>query len=540
MSSLKPVAPKQSLNVWLEENETSSDGTVFETEIHNLQDLLNLYGKFAHVDGQKPLQGIFKWEPFAPEKPNVTQDPFDQGQLYYALDDLCRYMESLGFDVQKILGNRHSKVPHPMVAYANKVSDLNAWYSPQEDALTFGMDDGKWHLSSDSDVDIHEGGHLLLDHFHPGFGGSFGGNEGGAIHEGYGDATASLRYDDPEMSEDFAKALGRPPSKTDGLRKVNQNLTLGEVGTEVHDRGQVYAGFFWSLREKLGQDQTFKILGNHAANYRTSKPKPPDFVEAVLKGISALDRAGGLDSPREQVESLVREKALRRQILAKPTLPPNDPPYLGVQHALKTAVKTFGGEGVVRFRKISEAPYIGGVQEKYQQTYQSKNFGELSVLDCGILINKNPDKTVDASFRDALSLQAGGVDETLRVSLSQALQKVEGLLKREKVRLDQETLLLKKEETAVRKLQLKYAASAALPTEVLQQMTAYVRHRQEVDAGNRILQRSLEVLQTGRPQTQLVVDPKGKELLYEFRLGYARAYVWASTETVLYHPEFFY
>ena len=525
---------KQTLHVWLKENETTSDGQVFEAEAQDLEDLMNLFGKYAHVDGQKPLQGIFKWDPYTKAQPKVTQDPFDQGELYFALGDLAHTMNDLGFEFEKIIGNRHKKIPHPMVAHANKVEDLNAWYSPQDDDLTFGTSNGTWDLASDADVTVHEAGHLILDHFHPNLGGSFGGNEGGAIHEGFGDAVASLRHDNPVMSEDFVKALGRTPSKNDGLRRVDNELTLDQVGGEVHDRGQVYAGFFWSLRNALGTDLTFELLMNHAANYRTSLPKPSDFVDAVLKGAEALSQAGKLgDVPLEKIQMLVMAEAKKRHLIGVPVPPKKAPPYLSFEHAVSQAVSEFGGAtgadatSVVSFRKVSEVPYLGGVQTKYQQYYSSKYFGELPVLERGILLNSDPNrKNVEASFQDGLQMQAGTVDETLKISLPQALRKVDAFLKNETVHWVQEQQSLKKEALAMSQQKISPAS--------------YVQHKQSVDATERVLKKSREVFQAGRPTTRLVVSPDGKSLMYEFKLGYARCYVDAVNDSIAFHPDFFY
>lgn len=510
-----PDAVSTIANVWTRENRVSSDDQFHEVPVLELTpDAADFLGRFASVDGQNKIQGIFKWPPFAQGQTQVTQDSFDQGELYFALTDIAQVLNSLGFDVGKILGSKHEGNSHPIAAHANRVEDLNAWYSPGDDALTFGRGDEKWHLASDNDVTVHEAGHLLLDHLHPGFGGYFG-NEGGAIHEGFGDALAALRYDDPEMSEDFAVALGRPPGKTDGLRMVNNDLTLNDVSKEVHDRGRVYAGFFWGVKEKLGlpsrqaADLALKLLINHAAHYRTSRPKPGDFVEAVLRGAKALADAGALDFPRETLERIIYEEARRRKM-------PVTPPFGLVILEMSAAVTPY--KPLSTFEKVSEVTAIGSVQERYAQYYVSPALGKIPVLQMGILVNRKPSAFVpEISVRDARKFQAGEVDEKRSVSAGAARQKVE-----ERLLSELQTLLLKWR-------QLKGSPSTA----------ADLINLQQVQAEDRILSECRAAL-AKKPAPSFVIFPEGSNLVYDFNLGAAHFYVDALTGRVEIHREVFY
>lgn len=504
-------------NVWTQENRVSSDGQFREIPVPDLLPIaVEFLGRFAAVEGQSKIQGIFKWPPFASAQTQVTQDPFDQGELYFALTDVAQTLNALGFDVERILGGKHGGKPHPIAASANKVEDLNAWYSPSDDALTFGRGAEKWHLASDSDVSVHEAGHLFLDHLHPGFGGYFG-NEGGAIHEGFGDALAALRTDDPEMSEDFATALGRAPSKTDGLRRVNNDLALTDVSEEVHDRGQVYAGFFWSVKNRLGlpsrqaADLALKLLINHAANYRTSRPKPGDFVDAVLKGAKALNDSGNLGMPYEKIREIVLEEGRRRKILPPP-LGGGDRVYVNMSEALRD----FGTASV--FEKNSEVPYLGGVQERYAQYYLSPTLGKIPVLSRGIFVHRKPAAMVpEISVQDARKFNAGEVDETIRVSMDEARQKV------------MTNLLYKMWVIRLERLRLPgYPTKAA-------ELTRF----QQVESQYRLLEEA-KAAWDKNPQPTFVIYPGGTNLVYAFNLGAAHFYVDALTGNVDMHREVFY
>jgi len=215
--------------IWTSENRISSDGQSREVTLQWLSEgALELFGRLAKVDGKTKLNGFFSYDPFKTDS-KVTQDGFDQVQLYYSLSYVQEYLAGLGIDTQAIFSSRHKGKPHPIVAHANAVDDLNAWYSPQEDDLTFGTNNDKWHLASDSDVTVHEAGHMILDHINKMLGvweniigeekrDGWGKSEGGAIHEGFGDILAALLYNDPEMSEDFVpfKATMEFPAQPSG------------------------------------------------------------------------------------------------------------------------------------------------------------------------------------------------------------------------------------------------------------------------------------------------------------------------------------
>ncbi len=437
---------------WVRENRISSDGQVTDVDLTNLQEgATELWGKLVKVDGKTKLNGIFRYDPFQPGK-IVTQDGFDQVVLYYSLNNLQEYLAGLGIDSQKIISSQHAGTPHPIVAHANASADLNAWYSPQSDDLTFGtngdMSKGqdKWHLVSDSDVTTHEGGHLLLDHTNRRLGGwltdrrncvekcgplpgkddSWTYGEGRAIHEGFGDALAALIYDDPEMSEDFAPNLGRPPSKTDGLRNANNDLTLNNVGNEEHDRGQVYAGFFWSIKKMLSDpngpfkldsrraaDLTLKILFNHASNYATARPKPVDFVDAVMKGIDALAASNQLGVDVGALKSGVLTEAARRKMVTGPadTSTLNE----GIVRSFSELAGRFGSN--TGFIPDQRSVFIGGSQDIYQQQQRLSSGRIVDAVGGGIYVTKNAaGQVISISIKDVRQIKPGEIDETIRIN----------------------------------------------------------------------------------------------------------------------------
>jgi len=411
--------------VWKRENRVSSDNETAEVSLKNLVPddtgrLLELFGRLVKVDGTTKLNGVFNNSPFQGEG-RLTADGFDQVQLYFSLNDVQEYLGGLGIDVAGILARQHNGTAHPIVAHANAVPDLNAWYDSESDDLTFGTGESKWHLASDGDISVHESGHMMLDHINSRLG-SWWSGEGRAIHEGVGDSLAALYSEDPELSEDFAAYEGRPESKTDGLRTSKNDLTLKDVGSEEHDRGQVYTGFFWSVKERIGEleltsrqaaDVTLQLLFAHAYQYKTSKPKSSDFVGAVISGAESLAAAGKLGVDLEAVRSIITDEAKRRGFLDAAPLEQDEgevfDSIIGVE-------ARFGNGGLVRFVPDEE----NSAQRFYQQQYGTREHGYIDVIGGGAVEQIGPNGSV-VSTKDVRPIGQGEIDETVNVDLSMAL-----------------------------------------------------------------------------------------------------------------------
>lgn len=543
-------------NVWSDTNRVSSDGRVGEVTLTDiLPGAQEPVGTWARVDGQTKLGGIFKWDPFpkptdpppqppspATEPPAIsfrprrpfeaemplssfpTVDGFDQVQLYNALTGMQLYLVGKGFDIAAIIGTSHEGRRHAMAAHANAVEDLNAWYSPQSDDLTFGTAGGKWHLASDNDISIHEGGHLLLGHINRDLSGWFSG-EGGAIHEGFGDALAALLANDPELSEDFPPAMGEPPDKTKGLRTVDHALAIRDVGSEVHDRGRVYGGFFWGVKKRLeghgkspreAADIALRILVNHGAFYRTRRPKPVDFVDAVIAGAEALaNEPRGLGLPFETIRSEIVGEATARGMVEGPA--PLAKSLFAARPSLIDA-----GEIIEFYRRQSPRLTFtpagvslarGGRREDYQEWFATADGRKARVVGSGFFLHRDAvGKVIHVSSDDIRILKDGDVVEETRVSPLQALRAVQAKAgqeltgaRREKMRFERRSVRTPQDLAALKKAQMRYRMAFA----------ATERARQ-------LSERSAE----------LVILPGERELSYEFKMGLSLYYVNARTGKV--------
>lgn len=509
--------------IWRRENRVSSDAETVEVSLANLipdeaGQVTELFGRLVRVDGKTKLNGVFRYGPFEGET-KLTTDGFDQVQLYHSLNDVQEYLGGLGIDVPAILARQHNGGPHPISAHANGVEDLNAWYDSESDDLTFGTGYGKWHLASDADISVHESGHMMLDHVNAKLGNWWSG-EGRAIHEGFSDALATLRTNDPELSEDFAAYEGGSDSKTAGLRTAKNELTLKDVSTEEHDRGQVYAGFFWSVRdgiEALGftgreaADMTLELLFAHAFQYKTMKPRPKDFVDAMIAGAESLAAEGKLAIDVEIARSIITDEAKRRGFL-DPI--PADEVFEDVFANMAALEERFGGGGLVRFVPDKE----NAEQRFYVEQYQTRENGYVEVIGSGAVEQIGPDGSA-VSARDVRAIATGEIDETVNINISAAVTSARtnamlALIQAEQRRNALESLSSRRSfmndegyRTRLATAQMDYRIAEAAVAEL-------------GSPGKRTLI---------PPQSRLVILPDSNELFYEIKAGLGMYYINAKT-----------
>jgi len=314
--------------VWAGENRTASNDKIFHVAIDKPVSVSadGLKSEHVHVSGTEVLTTAEGLMPF-PNGGNVPSDGFSQVQTLYAARSVLRRVQDVGVDLEQLLQNPNN--PGEIRVKVNGMTDTNAYYSPNDNEIVLGTAGGKWPLASDPNVSTHEMGHLLLDHIAPDLvGGAY--SLGASIHEGFGDALAAFDTNDPEISEDW-HIVGNEPY----LRNVNNQQTVGTTSSECHDRGQVYGGFWWSMKTKLaslGVDDNeacqhmIAIMVGHAMLYKSGSPTSKDFVENVFK--AAREHLKGVLT-EEQLKELMeatRTDAVRRGLVTpswtEPVVPP--------------------------------------------------------------------------------------------------------------------------------------------------------------------------------------------------------------------------
>lgn len=183
-------------------------------------------------------------------------DRFEEVMVYYHIDTLQRYIQSLGFKDDKGILNRRIK------ANAHGGPEDDSYYnpSPGKKDITFG--DGGVDDSEDAEVIVHEYGHAIQDAIVPGFGQK---PEGRAMGEGFGDYLAGsffYRFKKPsrrvKIAEWDAKGYGEP---RDCLRRLDSKKHYPEdmVGEE-HDDGEIWSACLWKVRKLLGKRKADTVI----------------------------------------------------------------------------------------------------------------------------------------------------------------------------------------------------------------------------------------------------------------------------------------
>ena len=107
---------------------------------------------------------------------NSDRPAFEEVMAYYHINEAIAYLESLGYR------GRRAIFTEPLPVDANGTQEDNAWYSPHERSLTFGL--GGIDEAEDAEIILHELGHAIQDAICPGFGQS---PQASAMGEGFGD-----------------------------------------------------------------------------------------------------------------------------------------------------------------------------------------------------------------------------------------------------------------------------------------------------------------------------------------------------------------
>lgn len=313
--------------VWSGENEFTSKGKLIEAEMKGVAPGSQvLKSELLHVTGLEQFKPNTK-PGDAHKTPTENPDSFDQGVLFHALQQAAERYDTLdmGMSYAQLLALRDGR--KQLRAFANSMSDTNAYYSPNSGELHFGTSDGKWDLASDENVVTHEQGHNDLDALIP----NCFWNIGDALHEAYGDIRTALLTGNPEISEDFGKVRGGEGTP---LRTVENKDTIASTSDEPHDRGNVYSGLHWDIAKymhkkitgndwKSGEalnreaaDQAMKLLYSYPLHLGTTSPSDADYLRAMSEGLKSLNDGKKLDNRLDvkDLEAFIKERAIVRGV----------------------------------------------------------------------------------------------------------------------------------------------------------------------------------------------------------------------------------
>lgn len=258
-------------------------------------------------------------------------------------------------------------------------------------------------------------------------------------------------------------------------------------------------------------DITLELMFAHSFQYKTVKPKPRDFVDAMIAGAESLAAEGKLAFDVEVIKTIITDEATRRGLL-DPVQQEQEPEDI---FATITAVEDrFGSGGLVRFVVDDE----NAEQRFYQEQYRTREHGYVEVVGFGAVEQMGSDGSV-VSARDVRAISAGEIDETVNINISAALNAARTsatltLIEAERRRGALESLASRRSFMNDDDYRARLAA-AQMDHRVAESAVAELGY-----PGKRTIV---------PPQSRLVILPDSNELFYEIKAGLGMYYINAKT-----------
>jgi hypothetical protein len=201
-------------------------------------------------------------------------------------------------------------VPDPIQVFPRHSTMQNAFYSRTGKLLAFGFFAKPGvpapapiiYTCRSLDIVAHETGHAVLDGLKPNWILASNPPQTGALHESFGDLTAIFlalsQLDQVEaviaqtkanlhnktfladLAEEFGLALGLPF----GLRNADNDLTLSQVGNEVHALSQVFTGAIYDILADMFAFERKPALRDDAVTLHTTAQY---LISLLLRAIQA-------------------------------------------------------------------------------------------------------------------------------------------------------------------------------------------------------------------------------------------------------------
>jgi zinc metalloprotease ZmpB len=179
-----------------------------------------------------------------------SDDRFEQVMAYYWVTEAQKYIQRLGFGINRRPINQESQDIR-----INQWGIDNSYSWDKHDVLRFGK--GGVDDAEDAEVILHEYGHAMMDSQATPFGNFGYSPEAGAIGEGFSDywaATVSLVVaptPDPACIADW-DSVSYTTRTPHCLRRIDLDLHYPEdLNGRVHHDGQIWSRALWDIRAKL-------------------------------------------------------------------------------------------------------------------------------------------------------------------------------------------------------------------------------------------------------------------------------------------------
>jgi len=239
---------------------------------------------------------------------------------------------------------------------------MNAFYSRTQACLKFGdfvpntngaaaaldgAEPARVYTCRSFDIVAHETAHAVLDGLKPQWLLADAPPQTGGLHEAFGDLTAiflalsqldqceavvaqtkALLHDKTYLS-DIAEQFGMALGGSTGLRNADNDLTLGQAGTQVHAISQVFTGavydvladmFAYERNPQLDDDAA--VLHRVAAYLRglllRALIAAPDSAASYVDVVNEMLRIVGEDGKPASYAAFIRNQFARRDVVEQP------------------------------------------------------------------------------------------------------------------------------------------------------------------------------------------------------------------------------
>jgi Zn-dependent metalloprotease len=186
-----------------------------------------------------------------------SDEGFEEVMSYWAIDTAQRYIQGLGI-------NNAAAYQIPVDAHEGPAD--NSFYRRNGNGTgTLNFGDGGVDDGEDGEIVWHEYGHAVLDNQRP----NISTDEGGAIHEGWGDYLAASLAMTVTGDSRFYPFIGEwdavsyNPGNPAFLRRVDLNKRYPDdlVGEE-HSDGEIWSACLYDLNQAIGRNTADRIIVN--------------------------------------------------------------------------------------------------------------------------------------------------------------------------------------------------------------------------------------------------------------------------------------
>jgi hypothetical protein len=226
---------------------------------------------------------------------------------------------------------------------------MNAFYSRSQACLKFGdfIPSGaseRVYTCRSFDIVAHETAHAVLDGIKPRWLLADAPPQTGGLHEAFGDLTAiflalsqldqceavvaqtKARLHDKSFLSDIAEQFGMALGSATGLRNADNDLRLGEAGTQVHAISQVFTGAVYDVLADLfaherdpGREDDAAVLHRVAAYLRglvlQALIAAPEAAASYADVVNEMLRIVGEDGHPLIYANFIRNQFARREVV---------------------------------------------------------------------------------------------------------------------------------------------------------------------------------------------------------------------------------